>query len=195
MAVSALDEVTAYVRSRLAAELGRGTSMRALAVKLKSTHVTLGNIRDRKSRTIDSELLERIARHFGMTMPVLYQEAHAWAPKHRDEIGLAPESAVTLVLDDRYPNRAIAAEFAVAQGVSRAAVDRVLAQNNWSTDRTPMEWYEEMRAEDVLIKREGQRGAAIAQSIEQLEKERPEDATDQRIADIKRRRAGQSKKA
>src|SRR6185312_5607223 len=90
------------------------------------------------------------------------------------------ETPGRIVLNERYPNRLIAADFARADGVSERAVSNVLS---WSlkeeADPFPRDWLEDMRAEDRRLRREdentpAERTAAERDDAERMEKLRRE---------------------
>ena len=73
-----------------------------------------------------------------------------WRKSHPDTTPGEP----TIDRDSRYPNRGRAAEFARASGISDEAIRAVMGVSlKSSADLNPIDWLEEMRAEDRRVRR------------------------------------------
>jgi hypothetical protein len=112
--------VSAYVRDRLQRECAvRGEAAKIARVTGFSTaHVT--NVQ-KQDRGVGDDFAEALARHWGLTMAQLEEEATRWASQ---QAAPQPEPPTS----DTEPNRARAAELARDDRVHEAAIQSVLVE-------------------------------------------------------------------
>lgn len=150
-APTAKEMVTAYVRARLREMLhpdgirGQTTSEVAVGkiVGVSSAYINL--IKNGKRGVGESE--DGFARLFsGGSIDKLRADSKAWAQQHPDEL---PR---TVEMDERYPNRGIAADFARKAGLPEQAIQNV---GRWalqsSVDPSALQWLDWIKAETARL--------------------------------------------
>lgn len=142
--------LVAYVQRRIEEWLrqaeGRTAADLAKAAGVTPTHIS--TIRSGQ-RGIGFKTMRGLAKAWETTLARLEEEAVAWA---RDNPHALPAETRT-ERPERYPNRALAAEFARRSGVDPRAIEIIESMSlKSSSDPTPVEWFRLMETTATQVK-------------------------------------------
>lgn len=146
-------EINVYLAHLIAEETRRGTTLTELARRSGLTVAHLSTLRSR-TRGAGWKTLQGLAKALSKSISQIEAEAAQYAMSHPDALlGAASRSA--RLAADRYPNRALAAEFARRSGISEEAIQLVESELlDAKTDPTPLYWLRkiEMAVEELQHK-------------------------------------------
>ena len=134
--------VSEYVRHRLTEETrdrGRAADLSRRA-KLSGAHIS--NVVSGKAGA-GGTMVDKLATYWGMSYVEMNEAAEAW---HAQQAKRPLAIARTIEREERYPNRGIARDFAIAAGVSAEAIadvdSMVLDSEEDPNPRTWLRWYD-----------------------------------------------------
>jgi hypothetical protein len=128
-------ELSAYLAHLVREEVARGASLRGLAQRAGVTHATLSLLMS-SNRGAGWKTMQGLARALGKSIGEIESGAEQFASEHPVKAAGSQTESV-----DRYPNRALAAEFARRSGMDDAAIAQVQSMELLAKDDpTPREW-------------------------------------------------------